>query len=34
MENITELYDSHLITDILNKEFMTVALQFNFTKET
>jgi len=34
MENITELYDSHLITDILNKAFMTVALQFNFTKET
>jgi len=34
MENITELYDSNLITDILNKAFMTVALQFNFTKET
>jgi ribosomal protein S18 acetylase RimI-like enzyme len=34
MENITELYDSHLITGILNKAFMTVALQFNFTKET
>jgi N-acetylglutamate synthase-like GNAT family acetyltransferase len=34
MENITELNDSHLITDILNKAFMTVALQFNFTKET
>ena len=34
MENITELYDSYLITDILNKAFMTVALQFNFTKET
>ena len=34
MENIIELYDSHLITDILNKAFMTVALQFNFTKET
>ena len=34
MENITELYDSHLITDILNKSFMTVAIQFNFTKET
>jgi len=34
MENITELYDSHIITDILNKAFMTVALQYNFTKET
>jgi hypothetical protein len=34
MENITELNDSHLITDILNKSFMIVALQFNFTKET
>ena len=34
MENITELYDSHLITDILNKAFMTVAIQYNFTKET
>jgi ribosomal protein S18 acetylase RimI-like enzyme len=34
MENITELNDSQLITDILNKAFMTVALQFNFTKET
>jgi len=34
MENIIELYDSRLVTDILNKAFMTVALQFNFTKET
>jgi diamine N-acetyltransferase len=34
MENIIELYDSRLITEILNKAFMTVALQFNFTKET
>jgi len=34
LENITNLYDSNLITDILNKAFMTVALQFNFTKET
>jgi len=34
MKNIIELYDSYLITDILNKSFMTVALQFNFTKET
>ena len=34
MENVMELYDCHLITDILNKAFMTVALQFNFTKET
>jgi len=34
MDKITELYDSHLITDILNKAFMTVVLQFNFTKET
>jgi N-acetylglutamate synthase-like GNAT family acetyltransferase len=34
MENILEIYDSRLLTDILNKAFMTVALQFNFTKET
>jgi ribosomal protein S18 acetylase RimI-like enzyme len=34
METIIELKDSKLITDILNKSFMTVALEFNFTKET
>jgi hypothetical protein len=33
MDNITELNDSKIITDILNRAFMTVALQFNFTKE-
>jgi ribosomal protein S18 acetylase RimI-like enzyme len=34
MENIIETNDSRLVTDILNKAFMTVATQFNFTKET
>jgi N-acetylglutamate synthase-like GNAT family acetyltransferase len=34
MENIIEIKDSKIITDILNKAFMTVALQYNFTKET
>ena len=34
MENIVEIYDSHLVTNILNKAFMTVAKDFNFTKET
>jgi ribosomal protein S18 acetylase RimI-like enzyme len=33
LNNIVELTDSGIITDILNKAFMTVALQFNFTKE-
>lgn len=33
MENIIELTDSNVITNILNKAFMTVALEFNFTKE-
>ena len=33
MENIIEIYESKLITSILNEAFMTVALQFNFTKE-
>jgi ribosomal protein S18 acetylase RimI-like enzyme len=33
LNNIIELKDSSIITDILNKAFMTVALQFNFTKE-
>ena len=33
MENIIEINDSKIITDILNKAFMTVARQYNFTKE-
>jgi ribosomal protein S18 acetylase RimI-like enzyme len=33
MENIIEINDSKIITDILNKAFITVAHQFNFTKE-
>ncbi|MDR0320424.1 MAG: GNAT family N-acetyltransferase [Treponema sp.] len=33
MENIIEVNDCIIITNILNKAFMTVALQFNFTKE-
>jgi ribosomal protein S18 acetylase RimI-like enzyme len=33
MENIIKINDSIIITNILNRAFMTVALQFNFTKE-
>jgi len=33
MENIIELNDSKIITDILNKAFLTIAQQYNFTKE-
>jgi diamine N-acetyltransferase len=33
VENIIELNDSKIITDILNKAFTTVAKQYNFTKE-
>ena len=33
MENIIELNDSKIITDILNKGFLTVAQQYNFTQE-
>jgi len=33
MENIMEIKDSKIITGILNKAFITVALQFNYTKE-
>jgi len=33
MENIVEISDSKIITDIINKAFMTVAVQFGFTKE-
>ena len=33
MENIMEINDSKIITNILNKAFNTVALQFNYTKE-
>ena len=33
MENFIELNDSELITDILHKAFITVAEEFNFTKE-
>jgi ribosomal protein S18 acetylase RimI-like enzyme len=33
MENIIELNDSRIITDVLNKAFMTVALEFALTKE-
>jgi ribosomal protein S18 acetylase RimI-like enzyme len=34
MEIIIELNDSIIITNILNKAFMTVALHFGFTEET
>ncbi|WP_461257280.1 GNAT family N-acetyltransferase [Treponema sp. R80B11-R83G3] len=33
-EKIIELTDSKVITGIINKAFMTVALQYGFTKET
>jgi len=33
MENIKEVYDSEMITSIINKSFMTIALQYNLTKE-
>ena len=33
MVNIIEVKDSRIITDILNKASLTVAQQFNFTKE-
>jgi ribosomal protein S18 acetylase RimI-like enzyme len=33
MEDIIEINDSEIIANILNKAFMTVALQFNFTKK-
>ena len=33
MENIIELKDSKIITGILNNAFMTVALEYKFTKE-
>jgi N-acetylglutamate synthase-like GNAT family acetyltransferase len=33
LENIIEIDDSKIITEILNKAFMTVAQQYNFTKE-
>ena len=33
MEKIIEINDSRIITDIINKAFMTVAQEFNFTKE-
>ena len=33
MEDIIELNDSKIIADVLNKAFMTVALQFDLTKE-
>ena len=33
MENIMEIKDSKIITGILNKAFITVALQYNYTKE-
>jgi ribosomal protein S18 acetylase RimI-like enzyme len=33
MNPITELSDAKIITDILNKSFLTVASQFNFTKD-
>jgi len=33
MENIIEVNDSKIITDILNRAFITVARQYNFTKE-
>jgi ribosomal protein S18 acetylase RimI-like enzyme len=33
MKNIIEINDNIIITNILNKAFMTVAQKFNFTKE-
>ena len=33
MENIVEINDSKVITDIINKAFLTIAHQFNLTKE-
>ena len=33
MENIMEIKDSKIITDIINNAFFTVAEQFNYTKE-
>jgi len=33
MDNIIEINDSKIVTDILNKSFITVAQQFGFTKE-
>jgi ribosomal protein S18 acetylase RimI-like enzyme len=33
MEKITELFDSKIITNILNRAFLTFAQEFNFTKE-
>jgi N-acetylglutamate synthase-like GNAT family acetyltransferase len=33
MESIVEIFDSKIITDILNRAFMTVAQQYNFTAE-
>ena len=33
MEKIIEIKDSKIITDILNKAFLTVAQQYNFTME-
>ena len=33
MENIKEIKESKIITGILNKAFITVAIQFNYTKE-
>ena len=33
MDNIMEIKDSKIITEIVNKAFLTVALQLNYTKE-
>ena len=33
MENIIEIKDSKIITNIINRSFMTIALQYNLTKE-
>jgi ribosomal protein S18 acetylase RimI-like enzyme len=33
MENIIKINDSRIITNILNRSFMTVAKKYNFTKE-
>jgi ribosomal protein S18 acetylase RimI-like enzyme len=33
MRNITELFDSKIITNILNRAFLAFAQEFNFTKE-
>jgi ribosomal protein S18 acetylase RimI-like enzyme len=33
MENIIEINDSELITSVINRSFITVAMQFNLTKE-